>query len=233
MKPYLLLLICCFALSCSKDESSKNDYRINGVSDVNTRQDTSINIGLAIVQETGAQEQVTLSITGLPDKVTPTFSSEKGTPDFASILTLKIGYAATVGTHAVKIKGVSASGVTKEYPFNLKIDAVGDCKEKLVGSYIKDPTDCNGNFGTTDATIKLTGGNKIEIGNFPGYGEKATATVDCESKKFTLDEITDSYYFINGTGTFMTNGIIDLDLQFKAIHPGPPEFNCKSKMVKK
>lgn len=118
---YALLLAPLLFTSCKKS-SDANEFAINGVHDVNFTATGGNVLALSIVQTSGAQQPVTLTVTGLPAGVTADIQPASGTPAFSSAITFSQGTAAA-GTYPIHIVGTSSS-FTKSYDLNLVVPAL-------------------------------------------------------------------------------------------------------------
>lgn len=118
---FALLLAPLFFTACKKDDPA-NEFAINGIHDVNFATAGSNVLALAIVQTSGAQQPVTLTVTGLPAGATADIQPASGTPAFSSAITFSQGTAAA-GTYPIHIVGTSSS-FTKSYDLNLVVPAL-------------------------------------------------------------------------------------------------------------
>ncbi len=110
----------------------------------------------------GFSSPITLSISGLPNGVTATFSPNPVTPGAISTLTLQASSSAPPGTYQVKVKGKS-SGLTRIDTFTLHIISVGFS----VGLAPQSLTLSPGGSGTV--TVTVTG--------FGGFSQAVTLTL--------------------------------------------------------
>ena len=118
----LLVIILIAVAACTKSTTNANalTYSVNGLTDVTVTQynDTTFIVAVALAYESGKQEAVTLTPTGLPAGVTVTPASFSGTPGFATTFTFHADVT-TSGSFPITINAASASSGTKTFSFNL------------------------------------------------------------------------------------------------------------------
>jgi hypothetical protein len=119
------LLIVCIGVSllysCKKEVKQNDNYAINGIQEITFGEQMSDTLSFSVdLIPGGKQEIVDLSIEGLPDDLSATFSKVSGTPSFTSILTIKRNESST-GTYYANLIGVSASGDRKAYPVKVVV----------------------------------------------------------------------------------------------------------------
>lgn len=208
--------------SCKKNEYDNNpntnpntnpnaiSYTVNGVSDVKVPSNGGKGtLSLSIALVSGTQETVTLSLSGVPDKVNAEFSSASGTPAFTSTLTLTSNNAAQ-GTYPITLTGTSASNVKKTVNFNLIVEKPTDCAAAMVGNFTGTMS-CGGapsntSFITTKHPSDL---NTLLIEGLTGT--PIPAVLDCGQGTLTLKETTYSQPYgpgtmdtkVTGSGTFV------------------------------
>src|ERR1044072_9453047 len=121
---YALLLVPMIFTACKKSDKT-NDFVINGIHDVDLGATTTGGniLALAIVQGSGAQEPVTITVTNLPGGITADITPASGTPSFSSSITFKQSGNATAGTYPIHIVGTSAS-YSKSYDLNLTVPSL-------------------------------------------------------------------------------------------------------------
>lgn len=116
---FALLLAPILFASCSKSDSGpSNEFVINGIHDVNIGTVGGNILGLTVMQSSGTQEPVTLSVTDLPAGVSADIQPASGTPAFASSITFTRTGNAAAGTFPIHIVGTSSS-YTKSYDLNI------------------------------------------------------------------------------------------------------------------
>lgn len=109
------------------------EFTLNGVSD-QTYLGADLSMALKVGYTSGPQESVTLSVSGLPSGITPAFSSQSGTPEFYSTLTLKsTGATINSGNYVVSVTAKSTSGTERSASFKLTIP--DDCAIMMNGTY--------------------------------------------------------------------------------------------------
>lgn len=96
------------------------NYIVNGVTDINYGY-KPIQIPLDINYISGVQEKVDLAISGFPNGIISTFSTQSGIPSFKTVLEINHDSIISKGIYPINIECKSASGLTKNFKFNLNI----------------------------------------------------------------------------------------------------------------
>lgn len=204
--------------ACNKKDSSTDNisFNINGINDLKIPANGSGSLTLAITHTSGKQETVTLSLNGLPDKVSHEFSTASGTPTFNSMLDISADYA-TEGNYPITILAKSASGETKNYNFNLIIEPYTDCAAKMAGIF-NGSVNCGGFPENETITITKNPGvvNGIFIEGIDGFPDKVPATLDCENQTISIPEFSFNNGVYDhkgsGTGTFVAPSVLNMTL---------------------
>ena len=238
------LLACVISLgACSKSDdnnqttnptnnnqpiSNTSNFIVNGVNDLTmTANDTKV-MPLVIEYVEGDQEVVTLTVTGLPDKVSAKFSSESGTPTFNSVLEITTNYAQG-GSYPITITAATATGKTKVLSFNLKIEGQTNCRPNIIGVY-RYKEDCAGQTQTAGWEIKEHPDDENSI-YLPGdntYITSLKGVLNCSKGTLTIPTYTKTYsdqdgittYEYSGSGTFEAPNKITYQLTTVITYPG-------------
>lgn len=138
-RSYLLLLILAVSLfGCKKSENtsvpSRAGFIINGVTDQVVEVDTAVVLPVNILQQTGEQELVTLSVKGLPASIKAVISPERGTPAFNANVRLRTTDSTVTGDYPLQIVATSKSG-TRSYDMSLKVVPMSECASRVAGDY--------------------------------------------------------------------------------------------------
>ncbi len=201
-------------LGCSKSSTPTATpmvYIVSGVSDMTTRQyiDTSITMAIAVGYQSGPQEPVTISFSGLPAGVTMSPDSTGGTPSFASNFTMRSNVK-TAGTYPVSVIARSATSGKKTLSFNLTVTPNSDCTSGIPGYYTSNTT-CDTYTGTgtgtvTNVNIRATGTeNQISL---PTTFATLVGDLNCTAGTLsTARKINADFDIPIGTGTFATDRI--------------------------
>jgi hypothetical protein len=191
---------------CSKNEPKTDPnamkYAIDGIVDTKIAHKGTVVLPLAVTRLSGAQENLTLSVSGLPGGAKATFEPASGIPNFATTLTITTNYT-DGGTYDLKVTGKTASDSVKSYTMKLTVEpepALG-CVEKLTGSY---QSKYEGSFsGTqTDQVVATTTKNYIKFQNMKYMGD-FYATIDCDNHLLDIKfQKTSGGAYVMGTGSF-------------------------------
>ena len=212
-KTGLLIAVALFAfvfIKCKKSsDSPKLTYIVNGFTDVNVRQyaDTTFYLPVIVEFQSGTQEPVTLTPSGMPTGITASPTTISGTPTYNTVIQFNVKNVAP-GSYPVTITSSSASTSKKSYTFNVIVNASPDCASILVGSY-KAKNACAPTIDTNgfNANIITTGNaNQLYI---PLDALDVYVDVNCSAGTLTIVPRSTSYYSIsNGTGTITSNTIV-------------------------
>src|SRR5436305_454553 len=114
-----LLLAAFITSSCNKTENtSANQFTINGIHDVTLGSTNPTPLSFTVALSKGAQEQVTISVSGVPSGINVVIDPVNGTPAFGGFINFSWDGTAAAGTYPIKVTGTSAS-YTKSYDLNL------------------------------------------------------------------------------------------------------------------
>lgn len=240
-KLFTYLLVCSAILfaGCKKEDDKPvvlpAGFIINGVTDITVKQDSTFLLPIAIEQVEGTQEPVTISVEGLPNKVTAEFSPESGTPDFGSIITFKADKWAAIGTSTVKIiaKG-NTTGASKEYETKLKIERISDCKKYALGKYTTN-VECPNIPSGTEAEVMIDqySGRLMLSAMLSDYGGGPfTAayfiSINCDNNTFTIENSYIGNFM--GTGT-LTEDKITINYSYEKM--AGEKVECKATLNRK
>lgn len=130
---------------------------------------------------TGSEEPITLSIAGLPPKVTLSQDSITGTPNFYANFVFHAD-SATLGIYPATLVTYSSTNHLQYRNFNIVI-VLANCAKPLAGNYA--PTyACSPNYYNVDSVgIRAVTNNTINISNIGGYGPTTitSATLNCNT----------------------------------------------------
>ncbi len=192
-----------------KRSNEKFDYVINGANDFVAEVNSVATMPIEIKVLKGVNEEVDLSISGLPQGVTATFNPNTGWPNYNSGIVFNT-VGAKLGTYKLQIMAYSRSTYYRTYTFNLNIVPISNCAIDRVGSYLTTENCGNDTFYvdvTKDANIK----NRIYIANFGNYSifpATVYADLDCEGKVMNIPQQTNDSSGLTFTGTGVFNGNI-------------------------
>jgi hypothetical protein len=251
MKPlFAIATVSLLALAaCKKNEYDNQTnpnaiaYTINGVSDVKISSNGGKGtLPLSVTLTSGTQETVALSLSGMPEKVTASFSAASGTPTYASVLTITSDNAKE-GTYPITLTGTSASNVKKTVNFNLVIDKPTDCATPMAGNYTG-TIQCGSSPSATSFSATVDGSklNVLYINNLSG-AKQVPATLDCAKGTITLTETISTEPAgaytrttkVTGSGTFIEAAhSMNLTVTVESSYTGlPPNTStCNYTMIK-
>jgi hypothetical protein len=210
----LLFAVSVLAFSCNKgNETQTQPYAIDGVDDIYVRQGEADSWNLAIRSIGPVYEDVTLSITGLPQGLTATMSNSHGQPTFYSTVVFN-NMSALPGSYPCVLTASSAEAGKSTYDFTIKIDA------PIVCGLIQDfdaTSACDSpyilNITTVNPPIEDSI-NTVNIFNISNSGATFQAQVDCSNNTISVPAqsgtFNGDFISITGSGTFDGNNVITL-----------------------
>ena len=121
---YLLIIIglSTFLNSCTKEEYSGMDFKINGLKNIALYPTDSISRSVTVLYLGGKHEEVSFSVKGLPAGATIKFSPVSGTADFASNQTIITNQTDT-GSYSITVTAATESGKSFSRTFILQVSA--------------------------------------------------------------------------------------------------------------
>ncbi len=140
---------------------------------------------LEVKHLSGNQENITLSVEGLPDNVSYEFSNATGIPTFSTIFIVSAKHAAP-GAYSINIVVTTASGKKNNFPCNLTLEESFDCAS-IVAGYFSGSSDCS--FSSSFNIYK--NGGVVDGLTIDGIdGNALGASIDCNTNEITIHEQT-------------------------------------------
>lgn len=210
---------------------------ISGIKDVRTDVWGNVTLNVTVNRNSGAEQKVTMKVTGLPAKTKAEWSSVSGYTTFNTFLSVKSMFA-TPGVYPLTVTSETADGKTMDYNVNMMIDTptTRECDEIFYMA-------TNGALSTTDPLLdsivatntfiilnnmegKLFLSNMIlswEQNNFtktyrtymPGSNEHVAISFDCNSGliKIAEQDVTGRAFSGGSTKTFKIYGEGKIDVE--------------------
>jgi len=182
-----VLLVVCF-ICCKKKDNTVNNYYtvgspqpayvVNGVNDLSfiSNVDYVSTLTLSVQYMDSAQENVALSLSGLPVGVTIDSTwINSGIPTFSTTLSVFDTNGTAPGTYPVTLTATTSSGKKKNYPFNVRILPM---PTGFLGKYNTCITSCGGTNPYMDSVYADPSiPNKVWFSNFANSGNKVYALI--------------------------------------------------------
>jgi hypothetical protein len=217
MRKTLLLLLITASITCcrKKDEtvnnyttvgSSQPSFAINGINDITFVNDITYEntLSLTVQYLDSAQENVTLSLSGLPSGINiDTTWINSGIPTFSTTLTVfdTSANGTTPGIYPLTLTATTVSGKVKTYPFNLKIQGMPTV---FLGRYNNCTSGCSGGTYTDSIYADASVPNKVWFNNFANTGNKIYALIGVsESITIPSQTIGGTTYFTTGSSNIV------------------------------
>lgn len=227
----LLSLVCAGTIiaSCNKPAPPPISFSITGFKDVALAENGSEIVPVKVILEGGTNEQVTLSVEGLPTGVSAYFTVETNKPDFTSNLYLKDD-SSKGGNYTVTLKGTSGEGVVKEYPFLLTtLDKT--CAKKTSGFYNGTTTRRTGNGDVfTNYNFWLDPVNADRL-LFKVNNDTVHMILNCNKNQLTIPRQDVGSYKIQGYG-FIDQNYTIIDFYYLESHNNGDTISCDSRFTK-
>jgi len=232
--PAILLATTFFACKKNDDAIDANamTYTVNGVVDKTVEYDDSFSMPILINHTGGNQEKVTLSLEGLPSGSTATFDPTGGTPNFSSLMSVKV-FNPSGGTYNLKVNS-KVGDVTKStgMVLTVKPEPAEGCAGRVTGNYSNTMT---GQFSGIDPVTIVWGGakNEVIIKNIKVIGD-VKCQLDCAAGKINIPaQLTNKALYVESTtpGTYTSVGVI-VDITVRTSQSGPVVANQNCNMLK-
>jgi hypothetical protein len=222
--------------SCNKKEQTQTQpYAINGVDDIYVTQGEDDSWNLEVRSIGPLYDTVELSIGGLPQGLTASFSQTKGIPTYFSTVIFS-NVNALPGSYPCVLTASSAQAGKSTYKFMIKISAPIICG--LVGDFSS--VSCAGDTFTskiqTIAPPIEDSVNTVHINNLGNIGlDSIRADIDCDLGTITIPAQTftenGNTVQISGNGSFNNNSIITIT--YNMVLNGGPQPVCTVTMTPK
>lgn len=186
-------------------------YIIQGVKDVSMERIGQAQLTLFINRQEGKIEDVMMTVVGLPQGVTATFSPSISMPSFNTTLTIK-ALRAKEGTYKITVRGSSKTSGFTEKQMNITILPYSNAAVGLEGQFNEGGM-CtpSGAVGDTVDVVPVEGvKNRINIKGFWSgvWSNMVYANLNVANKTLDIPSQTVNGVTINGTGTYDDNIMI-------------------------
>jgi hypothetical protein len=210
-----ILAFLSFALfSCSSNNNNSNGIgliKVSGIHDVIVGMNYGDSMALTIEGTRSIDENVAVTITGLPTGVNAYITPSSGVPMFASFIRFT-SMSAIPGTYKCQLTCTGTKSGKKSYDFTVTVNGAAVCG--LLTPY-NGTSNCGANYTdnisavvtNTQATI-----NDIRFANFGGRGFPATGTANCNTGRILVPyQSINSTTSVSGEGTFTTTGSVQIN----------------------
>ncbi len=220
--------------ACSKKDNkhttpaAETSFIANGVTDVTIERTGTAALGVLVELKGTVQENVKVSVTGLPAGITCDINPASGTPTFTSMLTFKASNMA-IGSYPTKIVLTGNSGATKSYDCNIKVVQFANLLDRMAGFYTISSSCSNTSTGALVMKHQLYP-NRMVLQSFM-YGNDVEITVDSVNHTLTIPSqtINSGTVGLSGTGQYTDNSIT---LSFYRQYQGGGHDNCTSTLTR-
>ncbi|MBW7914407.1 MAG: hypothetical protein H3C54_12115 [Taibaiella sp.] len=216
--------------SCGKDQGPTTEFSINGLSDIDLPESSSMVVDVTIEQESPVAEQVTLSVSGAPEGLTVNFNRATDKPTFTAKLYIKDD-STEGGVYPITVKARSAKGVEHATTINVTTHDK-TCIAKAVG-YYRGTSICQDGSGLIF--------NNMQFHPDPDDPTKLVflwqdaviyAIVNCNKNRLTIPLQSTGNYTIMGEGYLDKNYTI-INFDYTQHHRNGKEVKCNAHFIKK
>lgn len=227
-----ITILIAFALticSCTKVTKSKVDHTVTGIENVILPENGSERLNLSINTESKRSEQISLSISGLPEGITANFNNTTGQPPFDTELYMRDD-SSKAGSYDVEIISSGVSGTVHNHKFTLTT-VEKTCAKKIAGKF-RSTTFCRVNRGQVLGLVDIyVDPNNLSQLNFKWNNETMVLIVNCGTSEIILPSQKLDNYTISGTGKVDQNySVINFD--YIEEHPSGDTISCNMHMIK-
>lgn len=226
IKNCFLVLLCILFFSCHKTKTTTNNttiivaptqpaFAINGLTDITFTNNffTTTTLNLTVQYLDSAQENVTLSLSGLPAGLAlDTTWISSGIPTFSTRLSLfdtMLAGGAVPGSYPLKLTATTLSGKQKVYSFNLKIQPR---PTSFLGKYDSCHLYCGAGGTYSDSVYADPSvANKIWFTNFENTGDHVYALLG-SSADLSIPAQTVNGHNYSGGGSITIPHYINISL---------------------
>ncbi|WP_133162637.1 hypothetical protein [Flavipsychrobacter stenotrophus] len=207
-----LLTLTLLAGSCSKSSTNPPiSILVDTVTNAYLNHDDSLHLPFEVRFLTGNfNEEVSLTIEGLPPTVKMVYDTIKGIPTFtADFVLYTTSAAAPLGYYPVRLVTYSYSTGYKTYDFTLGVVHY-NCSSFLTGSYTCQNACATSNYNYT-ASASASGNNILNVVNFGGYGLNTNTRInlDCNTDSVTITrQLIGNGVTVTGHGHFEANKLV-------------------------
>lgn len=207
----LILLVAVSLFGCrSRYSNTVVTYKVGGLGAVTVTPAQSGELALDFTKITAVatSENLTLSLSGLPDGVTASINPKSGTPPFSSSVVLTDNNAAE-GIYTVNLIVHSTLSGDNSYSFILTVGTPVNNNCNIAGSYPNSTAACsaNGSYDFVETIMNdSTTPNKIIFNNFVATGYHVYGFVNCGNGTINIpSQSLPNFITVWGTGTFTSN----------------------------
>lgn len=203
----LIALVAVIFGGCTKnyygDEFSNPSYRVDGITDFTVSENQpAYNMNLQVAYMNGEQENVKVSLEGLPTGLYANIVRPSGVPTFSSYITFYDSSAAP-GTYNVKLVTTGSVSGRKTFPITVTVNPVVDCRNELAGSYGANSFCTSGpNPFVVEISSSTSVSKRIVFDNFENSGVQIYGTVNCSAQSIQVPSQTIGGITYSGSGSF-------------------------------
>lgn len=207
-------------ISCSKKDDNQlqqayidnANFAISMPTEFSVEKGKAVLVNVVIAEGTNgtAQEEVSISVSGLPPGITYTVSPLKGTPTYNAQIMFHTSASVDEGVYNIKVLGSTPSGATKVVDAKLTVLPVENCAAARAGLYNVLDACTTGTYNYMSQVTTVTGNaDVVYINNFADLGTSISVmvTLDCADNTLTIPSQTLGLFTISGSGTFTNNQI--------------------------
>ncbi len=157
-----------YALYAAKAYDTDFNFIITGIKDIECNIGESMTLPINLHWISGDQQNVALSVSGVPDGVNVTFETTEGNPDFATNINIEATESAAAGFYSISVIATADNGRTRTYTFDLEVIAILSAEFTVKDATSWTPENPSMS-PAANATIKLYASQSSFDSNTPEY----------------------------------------------------------------
>lgn len=234
------VILCAGLLSCGKDDpdpvtGEKFVYNLTGTKNFNVETTSSDSMTISLTRVSGATENIRLSMKGIPENMTATFTKSEGLPPYTSKIVLR-GANIPVGTYQAALVAAGISSGTQEFPVTINVfKQETNCIAPLIGIYsVSEECESAPPPYNVSVSVDPTDNKFVLLKGFASIDITLRAAIICGSNTVVIPEQTIGNNTVSGNGTFEGNKMI-IDYNLSVRNPGSTTFtaSCKATLRKR
>lgn len=209
---FIIALLAVIIGGCTKNyyrdsESTNPTYRVDGIQDFWLSEDNPQNaININVVYMNKEQENVTVSVEGLPQGLYAQVFNGSGIPTFNTQISFYDSSAAP-GTYKVQLVTTGSVTGRKAFTINVTIKPIVDCKNSLTGVYTGQSFCAASGMFMANVTPSPTVARRILIDNFENSGFQVYVNLVCTQNAINMPAQTINGVVYSGSGYFYDNAM--------------------------
>jgi hypothetical protein len=207
---FIIALFAVIVGGCTKNyyrdnDATKPSYRVDGIRDFSISEDNpQYSMVLELVYMNKEQENVSVSVEGLPQGMYAEVLGGSGIPSFTANVNF-YDSSAVPGTYQAKVVTTGSVTGKKSFIVNITVQPIVDCRNDLAGVYSGQSFCAASGMYTASVSVSPTVSKRILIDNFENSGFQVYASVICGQNSINLPSQMVNGVVYSGSGYYYTN----------------------------